>query len=124
MLKTNKAVGPYDINCNIVINSYDTIKHILLKVFKCSKNQGIFRDQLKIAKITPIFKGGEPSNVSNYRPISTLSVFSKILERIMLNQISNYLAVNNILYIIHLTRSITNSFEKSEFTLGVLKDLS
>ncbi|XP_065654753.1 uncharacterized protein LOC136081371 [Hydra vulgaris] len=131
MLKINKAVGPDDINCNIVIDSHDTIKHILLKVFKYSINQGIFPDQLKIAKITPIFKGGEPSNVSNYRPISILSVFSKILERIFFNRISNHLAGNNILYIsqygfkrnnstehaiIHLTRSITDSFEKSEFT--------
>ncbi|XP_065679820.1 uncharacterized protein LOC136094134 [Hydra vulgaris] len=77
MLKLNKAVGPDDINGNIVIDSYDIITHILFKIFKCSIQQGI-PDELKIARVSPIFKGGDLLNVSNYRPISVLSVFSKI----------------------------------------------
>ncbi|XP_065674183.1 uncharacterized protein LOC136091126 [Hydra vulgaris] len=72
MLKLNRAVGPDDINGNIVIDSYDIIKNILFKIFKCSIQQGIFPDELKIAKVSPIFKGGDLLNVSNYRPISVL----------------------------------------------------
>ena len=44
---------------------------------------GIFPDSLKIAKVTPVYKSGDNSSLSNYRPISVLPCFSKMLERIM-----------------------------------------
>ncbi|XP_065651287.1 uncharacterized protein LOC136079476 [Hydra vulgaris] len=114
MLKINKSIGPDQIN-------------------------GIFPDQLKIAKVTPIFKGGELSNITNYRPISVLSGFSKIYEKILYNKIYDHLSKNKILSTtqygfkkhnstehaaLHLTRNIADSFEKSQFTLAVFIDLS
>ena len=51
-----------------------------------SIQQGIFPDSLKMVQVTPIFKPGDKDNVSNYRAISTLPVFSKVLERIMYNR--------------------------------------
>ena len=53
---------------------------------------------MKIAKVSPIFKKGDKSILSNYRPISVLPHFSKILERIMYNRLYAYLAENNILF--------------------------
>ncbi|XP_065667661.1 uncharacterized protein LOC136087957 [Hydra vulgaris] len=64
MLKLNRAVGPDDINGNIAIDSCDIIKNILFKIFKCSIQQGIFPDELKIARVSPIFKGGDLLNVN------------------------------------------------------------
>ena len=138
-LKRNKAKGIDDINGNIIIDIYDVIKNILFRVFKASIGQGIFPTNLKIAKVTPVFKSGEKSNVSNYRPISILPVFSKVLERIMYNRVYNHLILNNLIYenqlgfqkncstehaIMQLTRNISESFEKGEYTLGVFIDLS
>ena len=115
------------------------MKNILFHVFKVSIEQGIFPDSLKIAKVTPIFKSGDKDNVSNYRPISILPVFSKVLERIMYNKVYNHLDSKGLLYekqfgfqrnistehaILQLTRDITDSFEKRECTLGVFIDLS
>ena len=60
--------------------------------------KGIFPDDLKIAKVTPIYKADDKSDLSNYRPISKLSYFSKILERIMYNRLYQYLTENKILY--------------------------
>lgn len=54
-------------------------------------------DAWKISKITPIFKSEDPTNVSNYRPISVLSTVSKLLEKTLNNQIINYLESNNLL---------------------------
>ncbi|XP_065658222.1 uncharacterized protein LOC136082726 [Hydra vulgaris] len=79
-LKPNKASGFDDINSNVIKNSYKIIKDVLFKIFSLSIRQGIFPDQFKIAKITPIFKGGDLTNINNYRPISVLPVFSKVLE--------------------------------------------
>ena len=115
------------------------MKNILFHVFKVSIKQGIFPDSLKIAKVTLIFKSGAKDNVSNYRPISILPVFSKVLERIMYNRVYNHLDSKGLLYekqfgfqrnnstehaILQLTRDITSSFEKGEYTLGVFIDLS
>ena len=58
----------------------------------------VFPKCLKIAQIKPIFKAGSKFMFTNYRPISILPTFSKILERIMYNQLSQYLNDNNILY--------------------------
>ena len=60
--------------------------------------QGIFPDSLKIAKVTPIFKSGDKNNISNYRPIFILSVFSKVLERITYNRVYNHLDSKGLLF--------------------------
>ena len=91
-LKRNKA------SSNITIDACDSLKNILFHIFKVSIKQGIFPDRLKIAKVTPIFKSGAKDNVSNYRPISILPVFSKVLKRIMYNRVYNHLDCKGLLY--------------------------
>ena len=49
-----------------------------------------FPDKLKVAKVIPIFKKNDPTLFTNYRPISLLPVISKVLERIMNNQLLMY----------------------------------
>ena len=138
-LKRNKAAGFNELSSNIILDAYDSLKNILFHVCKVSIQQGIFSDSLKIAKVTPIFKSGDKDNVTNYRPISILPVFSKVLERIMYNRVYNQLDSKGVLYekqfgfqrnnstehaILQLTRDITDSFEKGEYTRGVFIDLS
>ena len=105
-----------------------------------SHQQGISLDSQKITKLTPIFKSGEKDNVSNSRPICILSVFSKVLERIINNRVYNQLDSKGLVYekqkigfqknnstehvILQLLRDIKGSFEKGEYTLGVFIDLS
>ena len=78
-LKRNKAADIDTINSNIVLDTYDEVKDILFLIFKISLQVGIFPNKLKIAKATPLLKSGDAENVTNYRPISVLPVFSKIL---------------------------------------------
>ncbi len=58
---------------------------------------GIFPEKLKIAKIIPIYKKGDSSILSNYRPISLLPTISKIFERVIYNQLYRYFNHNNLL---------------------------
>ena len=58
---------------------------------------GIFPDSLKITKIIPIYKKGEPTDLSNYKPISLLPTISKIFECIIHIQLQEYLNRNNLL---------------------------
>ena len=94
---------------------------------------------MKIAKVTPVFKGGDSADLSNYRPISVLPCFSKILERLMYNRLYKHLSNSKILYpkqfgfqkghstdhaLLQLVDQIYESFERNEYTIGVFIDLS
>ena len=59
---------------------------------------GVFPDILKIARVIPLYKDGNKSDVSNYRPISLLPVFSKILENLLHMRIISFLDKHKILY--------------------------
>ena len=54
---------------------YNELKEPLLFIFQLFLNQGVFPQQLKIASIVPIFKGGNINELDNYRPISILCLF-------------------------------------------------
>ena len=60
--------------------------------------KGFFPDELKVAKVTPVYKKNDETNLGNYKPISVLPCFSKILERIIYNRLYEHLNSDNILY--------------------------
>ncbi|XP_065678181.1 uncharacterized protein LOC136093164 [Hydra vulgaris] len=137
MLKTNKSASLDEINPDVVKAVSDIIEKPLFIIFNLSLRNGIFPDQLKLAKIIPIYKSGDDSIKSNYKPISILSCFSKVLERIMHNRLYNYLEIINILYhkqfgfrknhstehaVIDLANQILNGFENNSYTLGIFLD--
>lgn len=68
----------------------------ILEILNCSFQTEIFIENLKIATVCPVFNSGEKYNISNYRPVSLLS-FSKILEKIVHNRLSSFLASNNVI---------------------------
>ena len=77
------------------------INHIISPVLKGLFNNclrlGIFPNELKIAKVTPLFKSGNINDMSNYRPISILPVLSKVLEKIINKRLADFFTVNNVL---------------------------
>ena len=83
--KTNKSPGYDDINFNVLKKCFGEINEPLKQLFNLSLENGIFPEKMKIAKVIPLFKNGAPENIANYRPISVLPCFSKVLERIMYN---------------------------------------
>ena len=88
--------------------------------------------------MVPIFKSGDSSKITNYRPISVLSLFSKVFEKVMYNHISDFIESVNVLYkyqfgfrqrhstqqaIITLVNKITSSLDTSDLVIGVFFDL-
>jgi hypothetical protein len=67
----------------------------IAEIVNSSFQQGVFPTSLKIAKVVPIHKGGSKTDVTNYRPISLLSSFSKIFEKRMHVRILRFLDTNN-----------------------------
>jgi hypothetical protein len=58
---------------------------------------GIFPDLMKIVKIRPIYKKGEKQGITNYRPLFLLSVFSKVLEKLVYKRVLTFLNKHNVL---------------------------
>ena len=115
------------------------ISPVFTNIYNESFNTGIVPDILKISRITPIYKSGTVTNPNNYRPISVLSAFSKILERIVYNQLESYLVKNNIFFkyqfrfrkghsteqaILEITDSLKTAIDKKEITCGLFLDFS
>ena len=96
-LASNKSPGYDDISPTVIKAVIDSIHLPLCDIFNKSLQTGCFPDNLKIAKVVPIYKGDDKTLVNNYRPISVLPVFSKILEKIIFTRISNFVVQNNIL---------------------------
>jgi hypothetical protein len=63
----------------------------LVHIYNVSFEMGIFPDMMKLAKIIPLFKKGDRQDTHNYRLISILSAFSKILENLMYNRLLSFL---------------------------------
>ena len=86
------------LHVNFITPVYAFEKETLIKMFNDSINFGIFPENAKIAKLTPIFQLGKTELLKNYRPIPSLSCFSKILEQVMYNRLYKYLGENNLLF--------------------------
>ena len=97
-LQTNKSLGHDEISFDVIKSCFGSLSKPLLHIFRLSLEEGIFPDDLKAAKVTPIFKAGDENDFGNYWPISVLSCFSKILEKIMYKRLFNHLSEHNVLY--------------------------
>ena len=108
-------------------------------VFNLSIEEGVFPKELKIARGIPLFKFDNCMLVINYRPVSVLQLFSKILEKIMYNRILAFINKHDLLYkfqfgfrgkhetdivLIVLVDKIMSAFNDGEMVLGALLDLS
>ena len=67
------------------------ISETLANIFNISISSGVYPDLLKTARVTPIYKNGEKSDPSNYRPISVLSLMNKVFEKILHKRLYKYL---------------------------------
>ena len=97
-LSDNKSSDIYGYSVKLIKIALPKIANILSYIFNNSFSQGKFPDKLKYASITPIHKEGSKLLLSNYRPISILPLFSKILEKIMQVRLVSYLNKYNIIY--------------------------
>ena len=136
-LDIKKASDLYGISPFLVKTSSEKIKNQLSIIFNLSFVQGIVPNKLKIGVIYPIHKGDTKFICSNYRPISTLPIFSKILEKLMHKRLTSFLEKYEILFkhqygfqkgkstehaIIDLHSNIIKPIEKKEKACAIFLD--
>ena len=138
-MKNKKSSGTDNLSSQLLKTCIWSILTPLTDIFNASLMTGIFPDKLKIAKIIPIFKKGDQSQYSNYRPIALLSNLSKILEKLMYKRLSSFLnkhkIISNSQYgflknkstedaILELQNLITNNIHENNLTGSIFLDLS
>ena len=96
-LNPSKAAGHDNIPPRMIKDGAEELAVPLCYLANLSLQSSLFPTSEKLAKISPVFKSNDRSLLDNYRPISILSVFSKVLEKIVYHQISNYLEENSLL---------------------------
>ena len=96
-MKLNASSGYDDVNTKIIKKTAKEISKPLTLIFNLSFSTGIVPDNLKISLFTPIFKSNEENKFENYRPISVLTCFSKLLEKLMARRLTKFVDKNNIL---------------------------
>lgn len=90
-LKRNSAPGHDKVTVLDIINLKDNIISILKKLINNVLTEGKFPEELKTSRISPIYKSGNKDCMENYRPISVISVFSKIIEKILKNRMMSFI---------------------------------
>jgi len=96
-LKCKDSYGYDEISSRILKISAPYVLSPLTYIFNKILSTGIFPERLKFSEVRPLFKNGDITEFSNYRPISLLTSFSKIIEKIIYKRLYSYLNDNNIL---------------------------
>ena len=137
-LETKNSLDIEDLSTKVLKKVADSIASPLCYIINLSLELGYYPERLKVSRTVPIFKSGQPDDLSNYRPISCLPVISKIFEKVVSKQLFNYLETNNLLYslhfgfqpfkstvhpLIHMVHYISKAFNRNEFVIAVFLDL-
>ena len=138
LLPNNKASGLYSCPVKLLKLGGKLISEPLSLIFNKSIETGIYPNKLKIAKIIPIHKSDDETNPENYRPISLLSIFNRLFEKIMYNRLIKFIDKYDLLYdsqygfrakhstqqaIIDITHKIQQNMDHGKYTCGIFIDL-
>ena len=137
-LGAGKATGLDTIPVKFIKDGCNEIAKPLTHIINMSISSGDIPADLKIARVVPLHKKNSRTDVGNYRPVSVLSVVSKVIEKLVFKQLNSYLNDQNLLYelqsgfrpsystdtsLIHLFDHIKKENDNGNYTGMVLLDL-
>ena len=113
-----KSSGIDELSSRLCKDAFVALGEQLVHLFNCSLSSGIFPRKWKVAKIIPIFKGGDRESVNNYRPVSLLPLPGKLLEKLVHSKITSFWDTNNFL------TEHQGGFRKGYSTVSTIADLT
>ena len=138
LLSSNKSHGVYSCPVSILKVAKCFVSQPLMDIMNTSILEGTFPKKLKLAKVVPVFKSGDDTDPNNYSPISLLSTFNRIFERLMYKRLKSFFEINGLFYesqygfrekhstqyaLIDIVNRIQNNMDKGLFSCGVFIDL-
>ena len=139
LLKPKKSTGHDGISTQLLKNINEGIIKPISIIVNKSLYEGQVPEQMKMAKVVPIFKSKDKEVFNNYRPISLLPSISKILEKVVHKRLYHFLATNDVFYksqygfrpkhstvdaVAEFTYDTIMSFESEKYVLATYLDLS
>ena len=116
-LKPSNSAGYDDISNRILKNSSPYVLSPLTFICNAALKTGVFPERLKYALVKPIFRKGDPHSILNYTPVSLLTAFSKVMEKVIYERIYKHLTLNNILTPYQFGFRANHSTEQAIFSL-------
>ena len=138
-LPSNKSFGLYSCPIRILKCAKHILSTPLAKIINTSIQRGSYPKKLKIRKIIPVFKAEDETEPNNYRPISLLSIFNKIFEKLIYKRLKSYLDKYNVISpsqygfrerhstehaILDIINRIQTNMDKKLYSCGIFIDLS
>ena len=137
-IPNSKSHGLYSCPTQLLKYSSEVISPVLSDIFNTSVSPGAYPKKLKMSKIVPIFKVDDETDTSNYGPISLLSNFNRIFEKIIYDRMRDFIEKHSLLYssqygfrqahstqhaILDMVETIQINMNKKHFSRGVFIDL-
>ena len=137
-LSESKAYGLYSSPVKLLKLARSVISLPLAEIFNQSILTGIYPAKFKLAKIVPVFKDDDETLPENYRPISLLSIYNRIFEKLIYARLIKFISKNNILYnlqygfrskhstqhaILDIVNTINSNMDSGKYTCGIFIDL-
>ena len=133
-----KSHGVYSCPTRILKIAKTVISTPLMEITNNSILQGTFPEKLKLAKVVPVYKSDDATDPNNYRPISLLSIFNRIFEKLVYKRLKSFLEVNDVFYksqygfrekhstqhaILDIVNKIQSNMDKGMYSCGIFIDL-
>ena len=116
-LDSKKSKDIYEVSVDLLKYLAKHVSPILSDLFNECMSTGVFPDHMKLALITPVYKGGSKLDISSYQPVSVLPILSKVLEKIVQVRLIKFLKKHNITY------NKQYGFQKNKLTTLAILDL-
>ena len=139
-MNPKNSMDPTGLKQSVVIQDAGIIAHVLAHLVNCSLKAGVCPNNSKLARVIPVYKlKGDKQLYDNYRPISLLSSFSKIMERLIYNKIFDFLVRYQIIFkgqfgfqkgrntthaTLDFVKAIEDAIAGGDLAIGVFCDLS
>ena len=117
-INDNKASSVPNVSASVLKDAFMALIPQLTHMYNLSFVTGIFPDAWKIANVIPLKKGGDPTDVSNLRPISLLPLPGKLAERLMHTHMSNFIEEHGLL------NNKQGGFRKGKSTISTVASLT
>ena len=136
-LNIKKACGPFSIPTKLLKLLKCFLSKPLETIFYVSFTTGMVPDNFKVAKVIPIHKKGLHTSLGNYRPVSLLSIFNLILEKLIFKRLMKFIKTQNILYtkqfgfrqkysntqaLLSITNKIQKAVDEGTYSCGIFLD--